>query len=55
MQGVGVCFPERPGNQRSVHRDPGLVQLHHEPIKQPRLHLSGTYDIPRFAQQLVTI
>ena len=42
-QGMGVPFPERPSNQRTVDRDPDIVQLHHGGIQQPRLHVHGEY------------
>ena len=41
MQRVGVHLLGRPGNERTVNRGPDILQLRHQRIEQPRLHIHG--------------
>ena len=38
---MGLPIPVRPCDRGTVSRDPDILQLHHEPIEQPRLLIHG--------------
>ena len=38
---MALHIPGRPCGRGTVNRDPDILQLHHEPIEQPRLLIHG--------------
>ena len=45
IQGMGVHISARSDDQHNINRDPDILQLHHQRIEQPHLHVLGMHGI----------